>query len=194
MKKIILASKSPRRKELLKQIGLRFQIDVSEIDERQFKKLAPESLVKKLSQEKAKKVAKRHDGAIIIAADTLVVLGSEIIGKPKDKKDAIKMLKKLSGKVHTVITGFTVFDPGLKKEVTEMVKSRVKFKKMSDEEIETYVKTKEPLDKAGGYGIQDKGAVFIEKVEGDFFNVVGLPVFSLCKELQKFDINITGNW
>jgi septum formation protein len=194
MKKIILASKSPRRKNLLKQIGLKFETDVSEIDENKFPHLSPENLAKELSKAKAEKVSNRHKNAIIIAADTLIVLNKEIIGKPKSAKDAVKMLKKLSGKTHMVITGFTVFDTKTKKEITKIVKSKVRFKKMTKEEIDAYVKSGEPMDKAGGYGVQDKAAVFIEEIEGDFFNVVGLPIFSLYQVLKKFDINITEDW
>jgi septum formation protein len=194
MQKIVLASKSPRRKELLTQIGLDFIVDVSEIDEDKFKNLAPQSLVKKLSRVKAEKVAKRHKNAIIIAADTLVVLGKELIGKPKDEKDAVRILKKLSGKTHTVITGFTILDSKTKRQITEIVKSKLKFKELSNQEIKDYVTTKEPMDKAGGYGIQGKASVFIERINGDFSNIVGLPIFSLCKALKKFGINITANW
>lgn len=194
MKQIILASKSPRRKALLRQISLSFKVDVSNIDESRFFNLPPEKMVKKLSLEKAKVVALRYKNAIIIAADTTVVLENEIIGKPKDRKDAIKMLKKLSGKTHSVITGFTVYDSKSKKAITKTIESKVKFKKMTDKEVKDYVKTREPLDKAGGYGVQEKAALFIEKIEGDYFNVVGLPIFSLCQTLKKFDINITGNW
>jgi septum formation protein len=194
MRKIILASKSPRRKALLEQIKLKFTVDVSDIDESKIPYSTPNNLAKNLSKAKASAVSKKYKDAIIIAADTLVVLGKEIIGKPRDKEDAIKMLRKLSGKTHTVITGFTIYDLQFEKKITKTVKSKVKFKKMTDEEIKSYVKTGEPMDKAGGYGIQDKSAIFIEKVEGDFFNVVGLPIFSLCKELYKFGINIVGEW
>jgi septum formation protein len=195
MKKIILASKSPRRKELLEQIGLKFVVDISDVDESKLANAAgPSQLAKSLSKAKAEKVSKKYKDAIIIAADTLVVLGKEIIGKPKDKKDAFKMLKKLSSKTHVVITGFTLLSSKSKKAITKTVQSKVKFKKMSDIEIRNYVETGEPMDKAGGYGIQNKGAIFIEKVEGDFFNVVGLPVYCLCCELKKFGINITGSW
>lgn len=194
MRKIVLASKSPRRRELLRQIGLDFVVDVSEIDEDKISHASPLGLAKNLSKVKAEKIAKKHKDAIIIAADTLIVLNNEIIGKPKDKEDAKKMLQKLSGKTHFVITGFTIHDSRSKKEITKALTSKVKFKKMTEKEINDYVETEEPLDKAGGYGIQDKGAVFIEKVEGDFFNVVGLPVFTLSEILKKFGINITESW
>jgi len=189
MKNIILASKSPRRKSLLKQIGLNFTVDVSEVDERKFSHSNPVGLAKSLSKAKAEAVFVRHKNAIIISADTLVVLNKEIIGKPKSAKDAEKILKKLSGKTHLVITGFTVLDSKTKKEITKTVKSKVKFKKLTKKEINWYVKTGEPLDKAGAYGIQDKGAIFIEEVEGDFFNVVGLPIFELSESLKKFGID-----
>ena len=190
MKQIILASKSPRRKALLEQIGLKFTVDVSDIDESKYLHSNPESLAKSLSIAKAEKIAEKYKDAIIIAADTVVILNKEIIGKPKDKKDAVKMLRKLSGKTHVIITGFTILDTKTKKEITEFVQSKVRFKKMTGKEIDQYVKTGEPLEKAGCYGIQDKGAIFIEEVKGDFFNVVGLPIFALSQNLKKFGVDI----
>ena len=191
-KKIDLASKSPRRKELLKQIGLNFTVDISEIDERRFSHSSPLNLVKNLAKAKARIISKKHKDAIIIAADTLVVLNKEIIGKPKSKRDAMQMLKKLNGKTHLVITGFTILDS--KKEITEIVKTKVKFKKMTKKEIDDYVKTGEPLDKAGGYGIQGKGAIFIEGIKGDFFNVVGLPIYALSKALERSGVDVSSYW
>ncbi|OGH04538.1 MAG: hypothetical protein A2W22_04705 [Candidatus Levybacteria bacterium RBG_16_35_11] len=191
-KKIVLASKSPRRKELLKQIGLNFTVDISEIDERRFSHSSPLNLVKNLAKAKARIISKKHKDAIIIAADTLVVLNKEIIGKPKSKRDAMQMLKKLNGKTHLVITGFTILDS--KKEITEIVKTKVKFKKMTKKEIDDYVKTGEPLDKAGGYGIQGKGAIFIEGIKGDFFNVVGLPIYALSKALERSGVDVSSYW
>ena len=194
MRKIILASKSPRRRSILNQVGLKFKIDVSQIDERKIYHKSPTQLVKAISKAKANVVSKRHKNAIIIGADTIVVFNKEIIGKPSSRQNAKDILKKLSGEKHTVITGFTILDTSTKKEITKAVKSLVKFKKMSQEEINEYVKTGEPMDKAGGYGIQDKGAVFIEYVVGDYFNVVGLPIFHLAKVLKEFDVDISSVW
>lgn len=190
MKKIILASQSPRRKALLKQIGLDFEVIVSSFEEKIDKNLKPGELAEKFSLEKAKDVAKRQKNAIIIAADTFVVLGNEILGKPKTKELAKKMLEKLSGKAHLVITGFTIIDTKSGKTVTKSVESKLFMKKLTKEEIDTYVNTGEPLDKAGAYAVQEKGGLFIKKIEGDFFNVVGLPIFAVTWELKKFGINI----
>lgn len=190
--RIILASKSSRRKSILKNIGLKFKTLESRVDESQFVGLSPLDFVKRASLKKAEAVLVNHPKALIIAADTIVVFRNEIIGKPKDKKNAEEILKKLSGKTHLVITGFTILSQ--KKIVTKTVESKVTFRKLSSEEIKGYVKTGEPMDKAGGYGIQDRASVFIEKVEGDFFNVVGLPVFELIKQIERFGVKIPSFW
>jgi septum formation protein len=192
MKKIILASKSPRRKQILEQIGLGFEVAVSDFDETQIKFKTPQEMVKKLSLEKAKIIAQKNPDAIVIGADTDVVLDNEILGKPKSKQDAVRILKLLSGKVHKVVTGFTVISG--KKSITKHVTSKVKFKKLSEAEIKAYVATGEPMDKAGGYGIQERGGLFIESIMGDYFNVVGLPIFAVSKALKEFGIDIAKNW
>jgi len=192
-KKIILASNSPRRKELLKQIGLRFKIIVSNVEEKNAS-TSPVDFVKILSRKKAKAVAINNKNAIVIGADTIVVLKNEIIGKPDSLENAIEILKKLSGKTHLVITGFTIIDSKTKKQITKAVTTKVTFKDLSDQEIKAYVYSSKVLDKAGAYAIQDKAGMFIKEVKGDYFNIVGLPIFSLYQELKKFDINITENW
>lgn len=189
MKKIVLASKSPRRKALLEQIGLRFEIDVSDFDEKNAPKLPPSKLAEYLSLEKAKIIAKKHKNSIIIAADTFVVFENEILGKPKTKENAVKMLKRLSGKEHKVITGFTLIDTE-GRITSKFVESKVVMRNLTNEEIKSYVETGEPLDKAGGYGIQELGSVLIEKVIGDYYNVVGLPLAPLYEELKKLGVNI----
>ncbi|MFH1186813.1 MAG: Maf family protein [Candidatus Levyibacteriota bacterium] len=194
MKRIILASRSPRRKQLLESIGLKFKVVVSNIDEKLIVEKNPQKLAEKLSRQKANAILKKYKNAIVIAADSIVVQNKEIIGKPTSEKNASEILQKLSGRKHTVITGFTVLDTKTKKSVTRSVISKVYFKKLTKEEIEVYVKTGKLMDKAGAYGIQDKAGVFIEKVEGDFFNVVGLPIFAVCKTLQEFGINISSHW
>lgn len=186
MKRIILASASPRRKELLKKIGLKFTVDASKYKEDSILNMPPKKLANFLSLQKAKDVAKRYKNAIVIAADTLVVLGNEILGKPHTETGAKKMLMKLNGKVHLVITGFAIVDTDTNKTVTKSVETKVYFKQLTVKEIDNYVKTKEPLDKAGAYGIQEKASAFVEKIEGDFFNVVGLPLNALTCELKKF--------
>jgi septum formation protein len=192
MKKLILASASPRRKQLLKQIGLEFEVLASNIDEKLNPRLKPLHQVEALSLQKAEATAamKEAKGALILAADTMVAIGDEILGKPKDEKDAKRMLRKLSGSVHTIVTGFTLLDTTTSKHVTRSVESKVWFKSLSSQEISAYVKTKEPMDKAGAYAIQEIGAIFIEKIEGDFLGAVGLPVYALAKELKKFGIQV----
>lgn len=190
MRNIILASASPRRKKLLKQLGIEFTIDASNIDEKLNPRYRPRKQIESLSLQKAQAVAPNYDDAVIIAADTMVALGDEMLGKPKDKKEAARMLRKLSGTQHVIITAFTVIDSKTKKVVTKSVETKVFFKKLSPKEIRQYIETKEPIDKAGAYAIQEKGALFIEKIEGDYFGAVGLPLFLLGKELKRFDIEI----
>lgn len=189
MKTIVLASSSPRRKELLEKTGLKFKIIPSSLNEKIEQNLTPAKLVKSLSLQKAKDVAKKEKNAIIIAADTMVFLGDEIIGKPKDKTHAKQILKRLSGKSHFIITGFTIINSLDNMTIIKSVKTTVYMKKMTDKEIDDYIKTEEPLDKAGAYGIQGLGGKFIEKIKGDYFNVVGLPLPALLKSLKKFCIH-----
>lgn len=190
MRKIVLASASPRRKKLLEQIGLRFTVDPSEISEDVDQKLTPKQLVKKLSFQKAKSVAARYADAIIIAADSVVVAGNVLFGKPRDAHHAKIILKKLSGRNHTIITGITVWDTATGKIFTDAEESIVHMRKLSKKEIDAYVVTGEPLDKAGAYGIQEKGGVFIDKVIGDYFNVVGLPISLLTTYLKKLGVSL----
>lgn len=194
MKKIILASKSPRRKELLEKVGLKFEIKVSDFDESSVSKLPPKELAEFLSKEKGKAVAKEFKNAVIISADTIVILDGEMIGKPTSEEDARKMLRKLSGRDHQVITGFTIIDSEFDVSITRSVESRVFFREISDDEIDAYVETGETLDKAGGYGIHEKAAVFLERVDGDYSNVVGLPILPVIEELKKFGVNIVDFW
>ena len=189
-RQIILASKSPRRKHLLENIGLKFKIVPSDINEDLIPLSSPRKYAENLSKEKTKKVAQKYKDAIIIGADSIVIFKGEIIGKPKSMKNAKEILRKLSGQKHLVITGFTVLDSKAGKSITKSVLSYVFFKPLSEKEIDAYVKSKEPMGKAGAYAIQEKAGMFIEKVEGDFFNVFGLPIFALCKTLQEFGINI----
>ncbi len=190
MKKIILASGSPRRKELLEKIGLKFTVDVPDIEEDFKSNLTPQELVKQLSAKKAEVIAKKHPDAIVIAADTIGVLKGEIIGKPHTAAQAEKMLESLSGTSHLVITGFTITDTDTGKTITEEVQTKVYFKKLSKAEVNGYVKTGEPLDKAGGYAIQGLGALLVKKIEGDYYNVIGLPLSSLTDALKEFGIKV----
>ena len=190
MKKIILASQSPRRKDLLQQVGLKFEIDPSNYEEDMSLKMEPLKLVEYLSLGKAKDVAERHKDAIIVSADTIVTLDGEVFGKPKTAERAKYVLCKFSGKAHTVLTGFTIIDTETNKQITKSVETKVYFKSLSEKEIDAYIATGEPLDKAGGYAIQGLAALFIEKIEGDYFNIVGLPIFPLMEALKTFGISV----
>jgi len=190
-KKIILASQSPRRKWLLEQIGLEFDIIPSNFDEDIENKKFSKKLIESLAYEKAKEVAERNDDkALIIAADTVVIMGSQILGKPIDEKDAENMLKKLSNKTHKVITAVAIIDKYEDKTLINSKISKVKFKKLSEREILDYIKTGEPMDKAGSYGIQAYGSLFVEKVEGCYNNIVGLPLNLLAEMLKSFGIHL----
>ena len=174
---IILASKSPRRKELLSLITDDFTVDSAEVDETLPCDIEPNKAVEYLSKIKAQPF--RESGKIVIGADTVVAIDGKILGKPKNEKDAFLMLKNLSGKEHSVFTGVTVIKND--KEVTFSVQTKVKFFELDDREIEDYISSGEPFDKAGAYGIQGKGAELVEKYEGDYNNIVGLPVDTLLK-------------
>lgn len=190
MKNIILASGSPRRKQLLKQIGLKFEVVVSDVDEKISPKYKPHQQVKILSFQKAKAVAKKHRNSIVIGADTIVVLGKEVIGKPKDEKDAQRILKKLSGTQHSAITGFTIIDTDSKKQVTKSVATKLWLRKLTDQEIKRFVEKEKPYDFAGAYAIHKLASIFVKKIEGDFFGTVGLPLYDLTKELKKFGVEV----
>jgi len=182
--KIILASASPRRKELLKKIVARFRVINSGVDEARISAASPAIFARKAAICKAKAVAAKYKRSIVIGADTIILLGRKILGKPKSRKDAIAMLKSLAGKTHKVITGIAVIFPG-PKIVSSVAVTRVKMNKVSDQEILDYVNSGRPLDKAGAYGIQEIEEIFIDKIEGDYDNVVGLPVRQLQKILSR---------
>jgi septum formation protein len=190
MQKIILASTSPRRKELLEKIGLKFSMADSGYEENMNSKKSPKALAKFLSAGKAEAVASKLKSGIVIGCDTIVVLGKEIIGKPENPARAKKVLSKLSGKTHLVVSGITVIDAASKKKVSRAVETKVYFKKLSPAEIEGYVATGDPIDKAGAYGIQTIGAVLVKKVDGDYNNVMGLPISELADMLKNFKITI----
>lgn len=191
MRQIILASASPRRKELLRQlIGDNFLVYPSSYEESPYPCLSPEELLLKHSVEKAMYVAKYFDSGIVISADTSVICDDEILGKPKSPEKAEEMLKKLSGQKFRVITGLTVLDLDTGDEISESESTTVWMAKINKEQISAYVRTGEPLDKAGAFAAQGKGAVFIERIEGDFFNVVGLPLFRLGKIMEGFGVSI----
>jgi septum formation protein len=187
-RQIILASASPRRKELLALTGLKFRVDASDYEEEMHHRLPPHDLAKVLSLEKAKAVSGKYPDAIVIAADTFIVFRGRFLGKPHTEEEARRMLVMLNGKSHSVITGFTVVDTFAKKRISKSVETKVFFKRLTPEEIDAYVCTKEPLDKAGAYAIQGLGSVIVRKIEGDYFNVIGLPLSALMDSLKKFGV------
>lgn len=205
MSRIILASASPRRKELLEQIGLEFEICPAKGEEI-ITKTVPQEVVMELSRQKAEEVAvmvttynEKHkeivtpSDILIIGADTVVAYGGQILGKPKDEQDAKRMLSMLSGNTHSVYTGVTLclIDPnGRVGEIVFYEKTDVTMFPIMEEEMERYIATGEPFDKAGSYAIQGKSAIFIEKIEGDYNNVVGLPVTRIYQKLKEVGIDI----
>jgi len=186
---IVLASSSPRRRELLEMLGIHdFAVIPAEVDE-SVPDMKPDEAVIHIAQLKARKVAsERTPEDLIIAADTLVYLDGEALGKPETEIDAKNMLRRLSGVSHSVYTGVAIMHNGREEAFAE--KTDVFFREMSDQEIDAYIKTGEPMDKAGAYGAQGQGAVFIKRIEGDFFNVMGLPVCRLVTALLCFGLEL----
>lgn len=180
---MILASQSPRRRELLSLITEDFRIIPAKGEEILPEKISPENAVLTLSEQKADEIYRENRGEVIVAADTIVAIDGKILGKPADEKDAFAMLKTLSGRVHEVFTGVcVVFANGQKEQFFE--ETKVEFYELSDEEIADYIKTGEPMDKAGAYGIQGKGALLVKRIDGDYYNVMGLPVARLLRVLN----------
>lgn len=190
MRKIYLASTSPRRKELLSKLNLPFEIVASSYEEDMTIKLPPDRLVRLLARGKARAAASHLSSGVVIAADTFVVLGDKFLGKPKSVLEAKKMLRMISGKIVKIVTGLTLIDLDKKKEICDVDIAEVKIKKLSSDEIGNYIKTKEPLDKAGAFAVQGIGAVLIEWSRGDYNGIVGLPLFKLAKNLKKLGIKV----
>jgi nucleoside triphosphate pyrophosphatase len=188
--KIILASASPRRRELLEQIGLTFDIIPSAAEEQVLPGESPEEHVVRLSQDKALDVAGRKDvnGRWFIGSDTIVLCDNQILGKPKDSKDATAMLQMLSGREHQVLSGFALIDQKTGRQITEAVSTKVRFRQLSEAEIARYIATGEPDDKAGSYAIQGMGVCFVASIEGSYTNVVGLPLCRLTLALKELDV------
>ena len=182
-KKFILASKSPRRIELLKVLDIDFTVIPSEIDEIIVKGLTNEEVVMDIALRKAEDISSKNIDYYVLGFDTLVILDGTPLGKPKDKDDAFRMLKSLSGRTHTVLTGCAIVSNIYRDSFFSS--ADVTFYDMSDAEITDYIDTEEPLDKAGSYGIQSYGAKFVEKVNGDYFTIVGLPIAKLYHKLKK---------
>lgn len=186
--RIILASSSPRRRELLSQIGLPFSLMPVDIDERPRPGEPPVDYAERLALEKACAASDRLGGGIVIAADTIVVVHGAILGKPSDASDARRMLSELSGREHEVVTALAVRDTASARSAVRASITRVWFRTLTDREIDDYVATGEPLDKAGAYGIQGRGALLVERIEGCYSNVVGLPLSLLGEMLRDFGI------
>ncbi len=187
---IILASYSPRRRDMLKQVGLDFSIDPADVDERILPGEGPEAYALRVAKDKARVAAGRAGTGVVIAADTIVVLGDEVLGKPSDAADAERMLRMLSGREHRVITGLVVLDAASGRFSKRTAVTSVWFRELKSEEIRSYVESGEPMDKAGAYGIQEKGALLVRKIDGCYFNVVGLPLSLLGEILLQFGVKL----
>lgn len=184
--RIILASSSPRRADLLRSIGVDFEIAPSQVPERPHIGEAPADYITRLARAKVIGIARKRESGLVIGADTIVVLDGNILGKPSDDEDAERMLRNLSGRWHAVMTGVALYDVASRQEVADYDKTLVRFGQLSEREIEWYVKSGEAKDKAGAYGIQGLAGLFIEEIAGNYFNVVGLPlplVYRLARRL-----------
>ena len=186
----ILASQSPRRRELLAMLGLEFEIFTADIDETMDPALSAEDAVAAVCERKARAVGEGHPGRLIVAADTIVVVDGKILGKPHCEDEARQMLHSLSGRSHRVMTGFCLWRDGACE--THVETTKLWFRDLSDGEIDAYVATGSPMDKAGAYGIQDQAAVFVQRLEGDYYNVMGLPLCALTQALRKWGVEVLG--
>ena len=184
----ILASQSPRRRGLLAMLGLEFEIFTADIDETMDPALSAEQAVAAVCERKARAVGEGHPGRLIVAADTIVVVDETILGKPHCKDEARAMLHSLSGRSHRVMTGFCLWRDGACE--THVETTKLWFRDLSDGEIDAYVATGSPMDKAGAYGIQDQAAVFVQRLEGDYYNVMGLPLCALTQALRKWGVEV----
>jgi len=185
--KFILASGSPRRRELLERLGFEFDVIPASVSESMRAKESPRDFALRTAREKAEQIARRHPESWIVAADTIVLIGGEILGKPRDEAEAVEMLKKIRGRTHIVVTGFCI-RKGEDARFESLVESQVEMVELSDDEIRWYVSTGEPLDKAGAYGVQGIGAMFIRRVVGSYTNVVGLPLAELVEGMKRLGI------
>ena len=188
MKQLILASSSPRRQQLLSELGITFKVIKPKIDEKAVSLPTPKETVETLAQLKAKQIELNSKDEIVLAADTIVVCDGEIFEKPVSKDDAFRMMKTYSGKTHDVITAVAI--RSLDQEVVFSVTTTVEFWTLTDEEIVNYINTDEPYDKAGAYGIQGLARIFIKRISGDYFNVIGLPISYVIRELRNFGLDI----
>ncbi|MDN5344745.1 MAG: nucleoside triphosphate pyrophosphatase [Clostridia bacterium] len=188
--RLILASASPRRRELLARLGLGFTIQPSEVDESGYRDLPPADKVEALALAKARAVAATAEGALVIGADTVVVLQGQVLGKPASAAEAVAMLEFLSGRTHTVYTGVAVVRAPAGPAAAAHACTEVTFRQLSSAIIAAYVASGEPMDKAGAYGIQGRGALLVAGINGDYFNVVGLPLVKVAELLEQFGVNV----
>ena len=184
MSEIILASASPRRRELMELAGYDFEVICADIVEVVPENVQPQEVVMSLALQKAQAVAAEHGGSVVVGSDTVVALDGKILGKPHSEQEACEMLRSLSGKTHKVFTGVAIVCGDKVKNFFD--ETDVEFYPLGDDEIKKYVATGEPMDKAGAYGIQGKGSVLVKKINGDFFNVMGLPIAKLYREMSDF--------
>lgn len=188
--KIILASGSPRRRELMQLIPVTFDVVVKAVDETLMDNLSPEENVMQLARKKALAVAETFEASWVLGCDTIVVCDGKILGKPKDQQDAMQMLQLLSGRAHEVLTGVCMVKKENGKEEMFFDRTIVYFKELSDREVSYYIATKEPMDKAGAYGIQGYASIFISRIEGDYYNVMGLPIQLVYDYLKKEGLEV----
>lgn len=188
--RIVLASASPRRRELLRDLKLSFAVEPAQCDEGSVPVTTPEEWVKAVAKAKALDVAVRRSDALVIGADTAVLIDGEILGKPGDAAEARAMLRRLSGRTHRVVTGVALCHLDRGRELVEVEATDVTFGPLTDEQISRYVATGEPMDKAGAYGIQGYGATLVREIRGCYFNVVGLPLFRLARMLGEFGVDL----
>jgi len=193
MKKLILASASPRRKALFSELGWNFEVIPSEYEEISLDGEAAADMVLRFALGKASEVAARCSDAVVVAADTAVVIDGQTLGKPRGKEEARAMLSKLQGRTHEVLTAVAVISNGAK-PLTAVEKTTVTFRKLSNEQIEAYAATGESFDKAGAYAIQGHGMLLVEKIDGCYFNVVGLPIAALSKMLEQTGFTLKEQW
>jgi septum formation protein len=187
---LILASSSPRRRELLQTLGLPFTVMTSDVDESTQPGMSPEAVVEELALRKARAVASRLDAGVVLGSDTVVVLDGHILGKPADEPDAFRMLSALQGREHTVYSGVALIDAATGRLEVAHSKTVVRIRPLTEREIRAYIATKEPMDKAGSYAIQGIGSTLVESIEGDYFTVVGLPLCLTANLLSRFGITL----
>jgi septum formation protein len=187
---IILASSSPRRRELLSALGMPFEVIAPDIDETLMDGEKPVEFCIRASYDKAHAIAQHHTEAIVLGADTVVVVDNTVLGKPENKTEAAKFLTMLQGRSHDVFTGYSIIEKSKEKSISKVIHSKVYFRDMTAEEISWYISTGEPMDKAGAYGLQGIGALFVDKIEGSYTNVIGLPLSDVYEDLKNLGISL----